>query len=131
MANRNFKDRVKTLESEIVKLFGKLTFGATGAITDASKGFSVVKTATKTGRYTVTLEDSYSEFKGCHVTMEGPDDAAATTADGYWTFVRNVDVASKTFDIQFVRTDTGADANPTSANIAHLEITLKNSSLDF
>lgn len=128
MANRDFKGQVRTLESAIVKLYGNLTFGASGAITDDSKGFSVAKTATETGRYTVTLEDKYSEFMGCNVTVVGPDDSAATTADGYWTFVRNEAVASSTFDIQFVRTDTGADANPTSGNIAHLEITLKNSS---
>lgn len=130
MANRYFKDEVKTLESSIVKLYGNMTFGSSGAISaSTTKGFSVAKTGSETGRYTVTLEDKYNEFKGCHVTVEGPADAAATTADGYWTFIRNEAVGTtKTFDIQFVRTDTGADANPTSGNLAFLEITLKNSS---
>lgn len=130
MANRYFKDTVKTLESAIVKLYGSVTFGASGAVSSSScKGFSVAKTSGKTGRYTITLEDKYNSIKGCFVSLVGPDDAAATTAAGYWTFLRNDDVASAgTFDVQFVRTDTGADADPTSGNIALLEITLKNSS---
>lgn len=128
MADRYFKDQVKTLEGGIVELYGKLTFGSSGAISAQScKGFSVAIVDSTAGRYTVTLEDKYPEFKGCDVTLQGPDSSALTTADGNQHVVRAVNMANKTFLLQLVRTDTGADADPTSGTIAYLKITLKNS----
>lgn len=135
MADRNFKDEVRTLESAVVELYGQVTFGSSGAISSqACQGFSVAQTAAETGRYTVTLEDSYNSFKGCQVTLEAAADAALTTADGNWAVVRNVSVGTSgggTFDVQLVRTDTGADADPTSGTVMHLAIKVKNSSLTF
>lgn len=132
MANRNFKDRVKTLESEVVHLYGQVTFGASGAIASQnSKGFSVAQTASEAGRYTVTLEDRYSTllFVGCNI--EGAADTAFG-ATGLIRALRNVDMSSKTFDIQLVEADGNlADTDPASGDVLYICIVLKNSSLTY
>lgn len=127
MANRTFYPSRGSLSREIVKLYGSVTVGASGAITASSaKGFSVALTAAETGRYTVTLVDAYNAFRGCNVTVEGADDAALTVLYGG---VRNVDVSasSKSFDIQFVGA-VGTDTDPASGDVFHIEITLQNGS---
>lgn len=133
MANRRFKQFQGSLESGLVKLFGKATFGSSGAVSSSTcQGFSIAKTGSETGRYTVTLNDKYSELKGCHVTLVGPADAALTDASGVISSIRNDAVSSsKTFDIQFSSNVNLADADPSSGNKMYLEITLKNSSLEF
>ncbi len=129
MANRLFKQFVNTLEAGVVKLYGSVTFGSSGAVSSqTSKGFTVTIVDSEAGRYLVTLEDSYSQFLCCNVVTELAADAAAGT-DGYIPAVRNVSVADSTptFQIQF--TDAaGADVDPASGFKAHIEITLKNSS---
>jgi len=133
MANRLFNQFNYTLESGIVNLFGSVTIGTSGAIDASScKGFSIVKTGGETGRYTVTLNDKYSELKICNVVSVGPADAALTDASGIIVSLRNIAVDSaKTFDIQFSRNTTLADTNPTSGIIFKIQIVLKNSSQSF
>ena len=136
MANRYFSGPVQTLETEIKQLHGTVVFGASGAVTTAlNKGFTVVKTATKTGRYTLTMGksaaiDTYYEFKGLNAIVEGPADAAI--ADGFIPIVRNVDTTNgfSTVEIQLVDV-TGADAEPTSGNKLHITLHVKNSSVEF
>lgn len=129
MADRLFKQFQGTIEQGVVKLFGKVTFGASGAVSSSTtKGASIAKTAAETGRYTVTLEDSYIggllSFCGC---MAIAADAAAGT-DGYLVAIRNVAVtgSTPTFDIQ-VTDAAGADTNPASGFVLYYEVTLKNS----
>lgn len=131
MANRYFKDHVKTLEGGAVKLFGKVVTSTGGAISSqTSKGFTVTKTGSETGRYTITLEDKYSSLLGVSVALQGAADAAYTTANGLGWFIRGVAVGAATplFYVQFYRTDTGADAEVINAAEFYLEITLKNTS---
>lgn len=125
MANRSFYPDRGSLSREIVKLYGTMTIGATGAVSSSSaKGFSIAKTAAETGRYTITLEDAYNAFRGCNVSVVGADDAALTVLYGG---VRNVDVSSagKTLDIQFVGA-VGTDTNPASGDVVYIEIILQN-----
>jgi len=139
MANRYWKDEVMTLEKEIRQIHGIIVFGAAGAITTQDlKGFTVAKTATETGRYTITMgstsnPDTYYEFKNLQAIVQGPTDAALTATDGYIPVLRNVDVSSdgfQTVDLQL--TDyAGADKNATSGNKLYVTITVKNSSVDF
>ena len=133
MANKRFKQFPLTLESNIVKLYGEMTIGATGAISSSStKGFSIAKTAAETGRYTVTLQDAYPSLKNVSVVSVGPADAALTSASGIISSVRNEAVSSsKTFDIQFSSNVDLADANPSSGIRVLVEITLKNSAQTF
>lgn len=132
MADRYFQQLRGSLDREVVKLYGKVTFGTSGAVsTDDSLGFAVTKTATKTGRYTVTLEDTFAEFLGCNVTTQIATDNAHTATVGLVTAVRNVSVndSTPTFEIQFIELDGGAsDADPGNGYIAYIEITLKNAS---
>lgn len=123
MANRNFYPGPKSLSRETITLHGSVVIGASGAISSQDcKGFSVVKTAAETGRYTVTLEDVYTAFLGCCVTIQGVTDAALTVL---YAGVRNVAMASKTFDIQCVGA-VGADTNPASGNVLYISVSLQN-----
>jgi hypothetical protein len=133
MANRRYKQFQGTLESGIVKLYGSVTVGSSGAISSSSvKGFTIAKTAGETGRYTVTLNDKYNALKHVSVIVVGPADAALTDASGIIASLRNDAVAtSKTFDIQFSRNTTLADTEITSGNKFLFEITLKNSAQTF
>lgn len=130
MANRLFKQFTHTLEAGVVKLYGKVTFGASGAVSaDASKGFAVTIVDSEAGRYLVTLEDTYTALLGCNVVMQAATDAAIGASAGFIPAIRNVSVndSTPTFEIQF--TDAaGDDADPTSGFIAYIEVTLKNSS---
>ncbi len=130
MANRYFKEVAKALEAGVIKLYGKVVSTTSGTVgSSTTKGFVVTKTATKTGRYTVTLQDTYMALLGVSVVLVGPDDSAYTTAKGLGWFVRNVSIAdaTPTFDIQFYRTDTGADAEVMDSVEFYVEVTLKNS----
>ena len=127
MANRNFYPSRGSLSREIVKLYGSATIGASGAISSQScKGFTIALTAAEAGRYTITLDDAYTAFRGCHATVEGANDSALTA---FYAAVRNVDVSnsSKSFDVQFVSV-IGTDADVASGDVIHLEITLQNGS---
>lgn len=131
MANKDFKDEVRTYEGGVVKLFTKVVTSTSGTIaSQISKGLTVAKTAAETGRYTVTLDDKYSALLGCAVALQGAADAAYTTANGLNWFLRGVDVGAATplFYVQFARTDTGADAEVIDAAEFYIEVTLKNTS---
>lgn len=128
MADRLFNGKVSTLQNGIVQLYGSITIGSSGAIDSSStKGWSVAKTAAETGRYTVTLEDSYVGFVNCQCVMEIAADAAPSTG-GHLFAIRNVSVADSTptFDIQ-VLDAAGADTNPTSGFKIWVTIVLRNS----
>ena len=127
--DRYLRDKVATMEKAIVKLYGKLTFGASGAVTADCEGFDVAVVAATDGRYTVTLEDQYPEFKGCNVTMQVADAAAVGATAGVIPVVRDVDMSSKSFLLQFIDPTDGSDADPTSGFIAYVEIALKNSTV--
>ena len=55
---------------------------------DSSTG--IVKTAAKTGRYTVTFLRKYKNVRVCSMELIGPADAALTSTDGNDLFVRNL-----------------------------------------
>lgn len=138
MANRYFKQFQHTLEKGVVELYGQVTFGSSGAISSQScVGFSVAQTDSETGRYTVTLEDSYPKLLFCDVVLEGAADAAYTQDAGLGYLLRNVDVtSSKTFDIQLVDGGTvgsasQSDADPEDGAVAYIAIKLKNSELTY
>lgn len=116
-----------------MKLYGKVTTTTSGTIgSQDCRGFSVAKTGSETGRYSVTLEDNYPALRMVHAILEGTADAGYTTAKGLGYLVRNVDVANKTLDIQFVNgAQPQADAEVEDAAVIYIEITLKNSSVEY
>lgn len=127
-ADRYFYPPKGSLTRNVVKLFGKVVTSTGGAISSQScDGFSVALTDSEAGRYTISLEDTYADFGGCLVTLEEADDAAVTTAEGIQTCVRNVDVTAADtpqFYVQFLRSDTAADADIADGLTFYLEITL-------
>lgn len=130
MANRLNKQFMQSLEAGIVKLYGEVTTSTSGTISAQScKGFSVAKTGSETGRYTVTLADKYNKLLHCGVVVVGATDAAYTAAKGLVSFLRNDSVASSgtTFNVQFADPATSADAELEDGAKFKLEITLKNS----
>jgi hypothetical protein len=131
MANRYFKQFQGTLEAGIVSLFGSFVTTTSGTIGSQScKGFSIAKTATETGRYTITFEDKYMGFKSLSATVVGASDAAYTATKGLAPFLRNVDVVSaKTLDLQFADPESSADAELEDGAQVFIEIKLKNSSV--
>jgi hypothetical protein len=130
MANHYNKQFQQSYEQGIVSLYGEILVGASGVITSsACKGFTIVKTATEVGRYTVTLNGKYSALKMCSVVTVGPADAALTSASGIISSVRNNAVSTAaTFDIQMSSNVDLADAEATSGVILKIAIVLKNSS---
>lgn len=139
MADRAFKQNLGTLTPNLVILSGYCTTTTSGTLatgtTSKQYGFSVAKTAAKTGRYTITLNDTYNEFVGCSVVLTGPADVIWTASKGQFLGARNLPAAGvkvTTFDIQFGLT---ADATHTDAEVAdgaafYITIFLKNSSLE-
>lgn len=119
----------------VVVLFGRFTTSTSGTISASScDGFTVTKTATEAGRYTITLNQNYNKFLGVNTTQVGPDDTAMTDAQGLWSaLVRDIDVGAGandgTFEVQFINSDSGADAELQDAAIVYLTIWVKNSSV--
>jgi hypothetical protein len=115
----------------IVALFGKIVTGTSGAVSSYDfPGVTVTKTATKTGRYTLALPRKSVEFLGGIATLIADDDSAITTASGAnWAF-RDDDIASDgTIELQWVRSDTAADAEVTNDSTFYVLIFIKDSSV--
>jgi hypothetical protein len=84
-------------------LTGVVVLGASGAISSqVCEGFTVVKTATETGRYTVTLGKKYSTVEYAHGVIEGAADAVPIAAKGQVVMLRNVSASSKTLNLQIL-----------------------------
>ena len=112
-----------TLRRGEVEITGTILIGASGAVTsfvcEAVGTTGIVKTASKTGRYTVTLLKKYRNPRVLGLALIGPTDAALTSTDGWFLSVRNLTGIS--FDIQASQVSL-ADANPTSGNSIHFTI---------
>ncbi|MDQ3023393.1 MAG: hypothetical protein M3R04_03250 [bacterium] len=142
-ASRNFSPLVGSVRKGVVKLYGTFATTTSGtlsttAITSAKQaGFTVTKTASKTGRYTIQLIESsglaatYNALLQVNTTVIGGDDAALTTTKGLTAVVRDNDVATDgTFEVQFVTTNSGnADTELQDSASFMLEIVLANSTV--
>lgn len=131
MANRLLKPLAGCLEAGVVKLYGSFVTSTSGTVASSScKGFTIAKTGSETGRYTVTLSDTYKALLAVNVAIVGATDAAYTSAKGLTWILRNVSVADSTptFQIQFNDPDgSPADAELEDSTSVYIEITLKNS----
>jgi hypothetical protein len=132
MASRRFEQLSSlTVEKNVVKLYATIVTSTSGAVASVDcMGASIAKVSAEAGRYRVTLADAYQRLLACNAIVSGAADAAYTTANGVQAIVRNVAVSAATpvLDIQFVRTDTGADAEVIDGATIYAEITLSNSS---
>jgi hypothetical protein len=127
MANISMKP-VHAREAGVSFLYGKVVLGAAGAIDNQScKGFSVAKTGSEVGRYTITFPDSWEALLGAGVALVGAADAAWGSAGSIW-FLRNVSTkTAKTIDVQFATADASpADAELPTGTEFYINLTLKN-----
>lgn len=126
-----------TVTHGVVKLYGTMTTSTSGTISTSScDGFTITKTGSETGRYTIQLGSSTgqltcAELLGCAVQIVGPDDNAYTDAKGIGVILRDNDIASDgTFEIQFMKNTDNADVELMDAAKILIEITLKQSSVN-
>lgn len=118
MAQRSYQPLLGSVQRGVVPLFSRVVLGSSGAVSsqDGAKlaGFTVTKTASKTGRYTITLDKNYARLLWADVRIIAADDTAYTTAKGADVLIRDDDVGrgagDGTFELQFCRSDTEADA---------------------
>ncbi len=132
MASRLYQQFQGTLEKGVVKLFATIVTSTSGAIsTTTATGLTVAKVGSEAGRYRVTLDDKYTRLLSAQAIVVGAADAAYTSTAGVTTLLRNVAVSAATpvLDIQFTRTDTGADSEVIDGATIYIELTLKNSSV--
>ena len=104
-------------------MFGSITLGSSGAIASASGHFpsasagvfGVVKTASKTGRYTFTTDRKYKTLRVLSATIVGPADAAFGNTNANAVQVRNQTTSG--FDLQLMLASTGADTDGASGYV--------------
>jgi hypothetical protein len=130
MANRYFDQFQLSLEKSKVRLFGKVSIGATGAPTlDAvnSKGVASI-TRNSAGNYTVVLQDVYSRFMDFHPCLVV---GAGTPAAPHCFVVSEsvANVASKAIVIQFTAADGVTATDPADGESLRFTLDLKNSSV--
>ena len=125
MADRNYKPGAMCIEKGTIKLYGQaLVIDAAGAITDNSKGFSMVRTGI--GTYDIDLEDSYNDLRNIHgVVFNG-----LVSTSGYNLVVSKNDVGNKVLGILWINAE-GAPADVTDGATFYIEITLKNSTVAY
>jgi hypothetical protein len=134
MASTNLQHFAGSKTNGAVALFGTMTTSTSGTVSTSSvEGFTITKTATKTGRYTITLGQNYNKLLFANAVIVGPDDTAMTDAKGTQFVIRDNDVGAGandgTFELQFIDSDSGADAELQDAAIIMITIWVKNSSV--
>jgi len=115
-------------------LTGVVVLGASGAISSQScDGFTVAKTATKTGRYTATIGKKYNTIEFASCVQELSADTAAVSGKGVVMATRNVSASGKSVDFQATITPTsgaaGADAEPADSVTLRIMIVAKRGKL--
>jgi hypothetical protein len=110
-------------------LWGSFTLGAAGAlsvadgflpITATAGTFGVIKTATKTGRYSLFFDRKYRTMRVVGLTIQGAADAAIGNAAGNTVFYRNLAArgkAAQSFDIQLALASSGADTEGANGTV--------------
>jgi hypothetical protein len=111
-------------------LTGVVVLGASGAIaSQVCEGFTVAKTATKTGRYTATLAKQYTTIEYAHCVQEISADTAAVQAKGVLMCLRGVSASGKVALFQATLAPTaaaaGADAEPADSVTLRIMIVAK------
>lgn len=97
-------------------LTGIVTLGASGAISSAAdcKGFTVAKTGSETGRYTITLGKGYRTIRNVIGSLEISADAAPVSGKGTVCLLRGVSASGKQAFLQVaippLAATVGADA---------------------
>jgi len=118
-------------------LWGSFTLGSSGAIASASGflpttstagTFGVIKTATKTGRYSLFFDRKYRTMRVVGLTIQGAADAAIGNTNANMVFCRNLAAlgsAAQSFDIQLALASSGADTDGASGTVVTYEVAVE------
>lgn len=118
MPNKKLSD-VRAIAPRTTIIGGEVTIGSSGAISDQTSAILAGGVATQTGsedgRYTIAFGITCKRVLAHGCTMVGTTDTAQPTTTGVQPFTRNLSTTG--FDVQFLRTDTSADADPASGTV--------------
>lgn len=127
MASRTWqKPGIQSLDAEVKKLFGRVTFGSSVISSQDCLGFTVARTGT--GTYTVTTDDSYPTATG--TTASSPFFGidwkliAATATDGNIMVTSDYSPSTKAMTVKWMV--GGSAADPAASAIAMIELTFRN-----
>ena len=123
MASRDFKLNTLTMENEVVCLYALLTIAGSGAVT-LTRGKGIASAAhTATGRYTLTLDDTYMRL------LYGNAQVLRSTGTVDLKLGLNAkDVASaKTVEVGVMKSSDGTVVDPASADLLYVKLELGNS----
>lgn len=111
MPHGDLKSVEAPVNERLVILAGIVTLGAGGAISSQDcVGFTVAKTGSEVGRYTVTLLNKFLKLMYGHGVLEISADAAPVQDKGSECYLRGVDAAAKVAYLQFAVSPTAAAA---------------------
>jgi hypothetical protein len=125
MANRTFND-AQALEKEVKTLYAKISIGASGAPTLVKPGSLGIASVSKvsTGLYRITLEDAYPALLGARVIS-----LASSAADV--TFQVKLETVSSTKLVEVFCLASGSVVEPASGTVLFVELSLKNTSVNY
>lgn len=140
MANRYYNNQAFTLSPGVVKLFARVTFGATGAPTLVqgssflSKGIVSV-TRNSAGVFTFVfgtqagMLDVYNKLLNVSVLFDAISNSGTAPAAPFYYLTANAVAtpASCSLQITFLDADTPAATDPADGEAAYFEFTFKNS----
>lgn len=123
MADRRFTSNFGSVnDNRLAILCGNFTIGSSGAVSSESgaqdSGGTVTQVDSEDGRYLVSFYKTFRSVVSAHVTMVGDDDDALPTTTGVAPFLRAT-TAGAGILIQFIRSDTSADADPASGTVCY------------
>lgn len=124
MASRIFHYDDASAQPSIRRLFGKITFGTTGAPTlDTTNSNGIASVSrTSAGLFVITLQDKYKKF----LNLKGIFKVAAGSFPAAPLFQMTAETVSttKTITVQFSDADTPAATDPADTEVLYLEISL-------
>jgi len=150
MANRNFANMQYSAVKGVVRLWARVSIGATGAPTlskwnPATRTYSSAPTTgtgpyargaegiksiarNDVGVYTLTLQDTYQRVLGFKATFSNATGLPTIVAVGLWSAA--TDVTAATPVIKFTTmSSTATAADPANGDVMQLEIELQNTAV--
>jgi hypothetical protein len=112
-------DDIRSANRGVVKYYSTVTFGATGAVSSqSSKGVTVTRIGTGIYKFAFTEKPAGFLYAGFIVDNKG------TVRDNTFEIKTTYTVASGSFEVHLL--DGGSAADPTSGDLMHAEITVRN-----
>jgi hypothetical protein len=129
---RKLRPSKGTVTNGVISLFGNFTSNGGTAGSVSCDGFTIAKTGSTVGRYTVTLDGQVTELLGASTTVIAAHDTnAIATASGVVSAVRANTVATDgKFNLQFISNVDQADADVTTSSKVLIRIDLKLSTVN-